>query len=315
MRLASGLWLEDAAPDRTKYVERHSAPGISNMFHNRRSRLRRGSLAAYLGVLLTLLINIADISVTTYTQEEGQRRTSRLFEFLFRLSVTGTTGGMTLLHLPVLPSIRNVTRLKIAGANMALFGLGFESLKTMEIDPAQSFRSRRGPFLANELIDLDPCSPPRVQTIVFHVQWIENLGYPHLRPLFEALHLPALLRVYFSLYSRNGSLGFGPQNISTTFLSVLEPTKSQLQKFTVSVGDNISNFEPMVMIGLEPIRPSSTSLRQSQKLHTMSVPSGALVQHSIHANDHSNLETISLNDLPQPLGCLTILYSNAQTLE
>ncbi|KAF2821678.1 hypothetical protein CC86DRAFT_99338 [Ophiobolus disseminans] len=318
MRLESGLRLEDAALDCSRRLERSSPSGVSSMIRLWRSDLRNGAQAAYLGVLLSLLTNVNDISITIYTEEGEDRKTVQPLERLFGLSVGGWDDEKHMdprPHLPLLPSTRNVTRLKISGANMALLGLGFEGLEILEADLTQTIKSRNGGTRwTNELVNMDPFLLPKVHTVVLDADWY-CMDDGSVQSLFDAAHFPQLLRIQYNMHNRWTVYTWHPYGTFTSFLEIIGDTRSQLQEFTINVVTNLKKSNPSILSQIEPFDPIYCRLKHFERLHTVYVPSSALVHHYAHANDHLNLTAIALGDLPPNLTHLTILYPKAQTLE
>jgi hypothetical protein len=117
MRLSDDTRLENASVEHTTILERLGAPGLSGMIRHWRPSLRDGSQVAYLGVLLSLLINVKKLSIMVYTEEGKAMRSMQPLERLFGLSLGGWDDEIHSAarpYLPLIPSMRNVTRLKLA---------------------------------------------------------------------------------------------------------------------------------------------------------------------------------------------------------
>ena len=315
MRLANGTRLKDASLQEAKCLERNSAPGVSSMIRNWRRALRSGAQTAYVGLLFFLLTSIKDISITIYVEDGKPTRTVQPLEHLFGLSIGGYEDELQAdprPHLPLIPHMRHVTRLKTSGANLALLCLGFENLETLEIDLSQSLRSVSGPYWMNDVVDMDPCSLPNVHSLVIHIDWDKRIGKDCIQSLFEAIYFPELSHVYCSLYNHDIRHHWNPEGSFAFLQLAFEPVEPLLQELTISVGNDIGKFSPDILCRFSPCTPD---LRRFERLHTMCVPSAALVNHSIHHNDTPVDVPLLLNDMPPKLKHLTILYPNAQTLD
>jgi hypothetical protein len=199
MRIINGTRLETACIKHTRDVERNSPPVIGSMIRQWRPMLQRGAQTAYVGVLLSMLDHVENLSLTILCEEGHPRKSTRPLERLFGLSV-GTRNedkGKPRPYLPLLPSMRRVTWLKTSGANIALLCLGFDDLRILEVDFLQSYEvNSKHASWRNELVILRPSSLPQLQSIVIHSEGDNLMLHAYcIRHLFDKFLVPRLLRV------------------------------------------------------------------------------------------------------------------------
>jgi hypothetical protein len=318
MRLKDGTRLEDVSLNHYRSLMRSSAPGISAMVQDWRPSLRNGDQTAYLGVLLSLLVGIKDLAITIYNEDGSPMRSSEPLERLFGLSTEIRRANMGIAprpHLPLITHMRNVTQLKTASANLALLSLGFENLRSLEINFTESKDPSR--YCINEMVGLYPCSLPKVQSLKIHIYWEDLLeeSDAELDRFFINCHFPKLTQLHVNL-SQSYSINLGLQLGSIYYLlEGLETVMSSVQKFTLSVSNDRSCFTSTAFHQIRPLDPTDGMLKAYGRLHTLSVPNVVLVNPGVHGYDTYSTTPLTLDDLPPSLKHLTISYPSAETLD
>ncbi|KAH7064427.1 hypothetical protein BKA63DRAFT_173343 [Paraphoma chrysanthemicola] len=290
------------------------------MIRKWQSRLYSDAEVAYVGAVLALSPNVRDITMTIYTKEESVLVTNRPLEQLF-----GWCGDVD--HsdpwscLPLLPSMRNVTRLKTPGMSLSLLHLGFDALELLEVDLTQGAEVHRelGAYLNNQDVGLDECCPPRLRSIIVHLWWYGMLygsTSTFLRRLFEELRAPNLHHIRFAVAGSPKQWSCIPHATFGRFASGLNPVRNSLRTLTVELdndGDTINFKEALLCLRLDG-PPEKATLQQFESLHTLELPSSTLAGHSLHHHDPTSLDVFNIYTMPPKLKHLIILHPNAATL-
>ncbi|KAF2029933.1 hypothetical protein EK21DRAFT_89354 [Setomelanomma holmii] len=322
MRMDDGTRLEEACVDHVRCIEQNGAPRISAMIQKWRLRLRSGAQTAYVGVLLSLLVNLKDIAITIYTEEGLPRRTFTPLERLFRLSVGAfyqDDGSHLKLrpHLPLFPTTRDVTRLRTTGANLAILCLGFANLQILEVDLQQSNCSRsNGAHLnwENGTTEFQPRALLKVHTINFDSDWEALLVGYRVRHLLETIRFPSLRHFFFSIV-RGPTQHLEQYGNFRTFFESIQPIATQLERVAIDVGGDRTNFSMSCLNAFKPVDLGEGDLFRFSSLQVLRIPSAAFVGRC--RTDHTGRVSVPprLDDLGPYLEHLDITYPDGVTLE
>jgi hypothetical protein len=133
--------------------------------------------------------------------------------------------------------------------------------------------------------------------------------------LFEEIELPGLSHIHFDLINHTRKTVYEPVcDTSQHLIRILDQNSIQAQNLSITVNNELNRSSNQALCHFEPFDPREGSLQRLEHLHTMCVPSVALVMHAVHHNDESEAEVLTLGDLPPNLKHLKILYPAAPTL-
>ncbi|KAH7075048.1 hypothetical protein FB567DRAFT_553327 [Paraphoma chrysanthemicola] len=290
------------------------------MIRNWQSRLYSDAEVAYVGAVLALSTNVRDITMTIYNKEESYLVTDRPLDLLF-----GWVGDVDHSNpwscLPVLPSMRNVTRLKIPGMSLSVLHLGFDALEVLEVDLTLGAEVHRdlGAYFNNQDVGLHQCCPPRLRSIVVHLWWYGMLygsTSTFLGRFFEELRAPNLDHIRFAVAGSPRQWSCIPHATFGRLASGLKPIRNSLRTLTVDLdneGDTIDFKAALLCLRLEG-PPERATLQQFENLHTLKLPSSTLAVHALHHHDPTSVYVFNMYTMPPKLKHLIILHPNAATL-
>jgi hypothetical protein len=295
---------------------RRDAPGDSFVTEDWRPDLKHGGRTVFLGVLLTLVRNVRDLSMAIFTATGHPRRSTQPLEYLFGMGIGHLEHEDHLEPRPrlnLLPPFCKITRLRTYGANFALLCLGFDNLKTLEVDFSQPYIDASG--WHDEVVEFHPLSLPKVTCLVLHTTWEAVTGLHIFSTFFDHIKFPALVQVHVNIVSHGLGVGYTPMGSFHYLFRALGYHSIDSQELRITMDNNCETSDHFALRRFRPFDLQDACLRQLHRLHTLCVPAVALVEHSVHHHDTLGVVALSLSDLPPSLKHLEILYPNAATLK
>lgn len=206
--------------------------------------------------------------------------------------------------------------MKTFGVNLSLLWLGFENLKTLEVDVAQPCDDC--PSSDHVATTYHSFSLPKVTSLILRSTWEYIPKENSFGDFFEYIELPALIQVHLNLASHGFEIQRIPAGSFHHLLQRLENYDIQPQNLRITIDNDLEKSSSTPFCPFLPFDPRDGCLRRFQKLHAMSVPALALVAHSVHHHETplpAYGGALTLDDLPPTLTHLEIMYPNAVTLD
>jgi hypothetical protein len=241
--LNSGVHLEDAALDHARFLEQHSAPGLSNMIPYWKPGLRASARMAYIGVLLSLLSSVRDLAIAIYKEVGREAATILPLKHLFGLGMgEWDHDSSTYSHpyLSLVPNMKNVARLKTTGANISFLCLGLAHLEHLETNLVQETATMGRTNYVNTMCELHSFSLPEVRSLTMHIVWqglLHKSDYDIVQ-FFETCHLPQLSNLNINITQGNLRTDGLPAGSIDSLLESIKPVSHYLQEFNLSVTCN-----------------------------------------------------------------------------